>query len=82
MAMSVKRLNVKGWLSLLGGLALIALGIWMTQDQAAREQQWNLEREAASSSVPGEHRREASETSAMTGTPGDDDPEGLAEALP
>lgn len=77
---SYKGLNLKGLLLLCGGLALIVLGVWFTQNQAAREQQWNLEREAARGAVPGESRRDAA--SSMTGGVADGDVEGVAEMLP
>lgn len=74
-------MSIKGLLSLCFGLALIALGIWFTQNQATREQQWNLQREAARGAVPGENRQSAPDTSDPIDQASEES-EGIADVLP
>ncbi|WP_456269899.1 hypothetical protein M1D97_06385 [Kushneria sp. AK178] len=46
-------MSVKGLLSLVFGLTLVASGIWLTLDQGRQERQWNLKQDAASGVMSG-----------------------------
>lgn len=74
-------MNVKGVVSLVFGLALVASGIWLTMDQAKHEQQWNLKKDAANgvmaSEMPGDEHADAD-----TGEQQSRDDSGIVSMLP
>ncbi|MFC0339069.1 hypothetical protein SAMN05421848_0595 [Kushneria avicenniae] len=64
-------MSVKGLVSLLFGLSLVASGIWLTMNQAKHEQQWNLQKDAANGvmarEMPGDEQAGADDTSEPEG---------------
>ncbi|SPJ33479.1 hypothetical protein [Kushneria phyllosphaerae] len=74
-------MSVKGLVSLLFCVLLVASGIWLTLDQAQQERQWNLQKDAANGVIPGE--LPGDEATAGTGEQSsEDDNSGIVNMLP
>ncbi|WP_299258356.1 hypothetical protein [uncultured Kushneria sp.] len=74
-------MSVKGLVSVLFCVLLVASGIWLTLDQAQQERQWNLQKDAANGVIPGE--LPGDEATAGTGEQSsEDDNSGIVNMLP